>query len=735
MAISEVSFQRPSFSLYEPIALATDGVERTRTDLITYASQFVSASLTAGEKLFQEMPGALCRQGLFREMDDESFRRLVHLCEDAKERFIQCAVSTLKGLSHNAQLIGFSQPDALLYDSLMKKMEKLTKAVSQDQEAIDTCSRELTNLSQKISAKLSSSLLYSKELKLELIQSKEAILALTKEMEHHFQQICLSLIQDPFFQKVSEEKRSLFVTGLQKMFHVEMNKERSRILLSAKEWDRDLRTNFPYAVQHRLREAMVAGFTSSFRAAGPAYCSQLPRNRTPDHTTLINFFYTAFNDRAESLLHMSVESTRSGTIVESSQVDQTLRHACTLKHIQQLATTHAEHALENMRLSQGVKLEGHGTEQEPYRLPITLVTLLTPDLFLHIKTMLGKSPLADDGRAHLDELIRIYEEYQRHPLRVTVGKEATCFEIDFRYLNVPSKNDYDERRQSRFFKGAVRHAKGERVLQQSVRALLVDAGKYRTSLNLPVQLQSSAEQEVLRLIKTKMDEKETLRRKLSKIISSTGRAPDKELIQQWQKMSDALIASIDTEQGRSDCSLELKNALSRCLKASLIQDLICDLQELVGSRIYQDISKMDGNRFGFVARILMLTGLMSQVGHFCCNSGKDRTGLLDDELKLLLAETSASERLPAWFEQISWRHHRLNRKNVLEQAGSSLFIPKANIGNLAWLNLRGNRPVLPKAVTAEEKQEERALDEAYNRVEAASSITMKVELAGNELRF
>ena len=77
----------------------------------------------------------------------------------------------------------------------------------------------------------------------------------------------------------------------------------------------------------------------------------------------------------------------------------------------------------------------------------------------------------------------------------------------------------------------------------------------------------------------------------------------------------------------------------------------------------------------------------------------------------------------------------MNRKNVLEQAGSSLFIPKANMGNVAWLNLRGNRPVLSAGVNLEEKQEDQELNASYDHIEAASMIIIKVELASKDIIF
>ena len=57
------------------------------------------------------------------------------------------------------------------------------------------------------------------------------------------------------------------------------------------------------------------------------------------------------------------------------------------------------------------------------------------------------------------------------------------------------------------------------------------------------------------------------------------------------------------------------------------------------------------------------------------------------------------------------------------------------MGNVAWLNLRGNRVVLPEGATDEERRESAALNDTYDRIEAASMIIIKVELKSKDIHF
>jgi hypothetical protein len=265
------------------ISLAPDGQERTRTDLITYATQFLSSSLTAGELLFKKLSIILVEK-------NSSLETIPKACESSKEQFLMSMTEMMKNLSHNPRLIGFSTEDAILHESLTIKLQRLNRESPQNEGEVESCIRELRRISEKISTSLSEPLIYSKKLKAQLIQTREEIISLSKVAARHFQESCESLLSNPLFQFLTFEERSSLLEVQKGAFQIEMNKERSRILLASKEWRRDVRTDFPYFIRDRLNEAGQGHFISSFQAAGPAYCSQLPRKRTPDRTTLINFF-------------------------------------------------------------------------------------------------------------------------------------------------------------------------------------------------------------------------------------------------------------------------------------------------------------------------------------------------------------------------------------------------------------------------------------------------------------
>ena len=686
----------------EPIALAQDRTERTRTDLVTYAAQFISSSLTAGEELFSKLPYLLVQSPLAKE-------EIQKRCQSAKEQFILRISSLLQSLPTNARLLGIDEHQIEQYSALTQQLKQFKNAPIQDRESQDQCRRALNNLSEQISRHLSSPLIYSQKLKKELLVAKAEIISLSMRAKSLFQETLSSLLSDEQLLPVKQKEKTALLRREVDLFSIEMNRERSRILKAAKEWYE--RSDFSYQIMDRRNEGSLCQFTSSFESMGPSYPSQLPRNRTQEEVTAINYFKSSFSDRADSPLHLDMEGTRSGTISESNQTQKKSRIACLRHTLEQIGQTHADLALQKMHRTPDFHLVGEGTKEKPYILPLTLVTLLTSDVLIHIKTLLHKVPQADDGRLHLNELCSLMEELADHHLKVQSGTHH--FLIDFRYFNLPSKTDYDERRKSKGGRLISNHSKSEQLVQKNTRTLLREANAI---LARPIQLPERCDK-----IQAKIQAKTALREEMSACIFETKSLPPQELIDRWKELSDDLVATIDRTLVGEE---ELRSV---CLRTSLIYDLSSDIRELALSNIYKDIDKMEQNRFGFGARLLMLSSLLSHGVHFSCNSGKDRTGLLDDEWKLLLGETSVGERLPAWFEQLHFRHHRLNRKNVLEQAGNALFNPKANIGNVAWLNLRGNKVELPEGKTEEERQEDRALHETYNRIEAASMITMKVE--------
>lgn len=681
--------------------LAEDGRERTKTDLITYAAQFLSASMTGGEKLFHSLSSRLSQR-----LPEIPKTKIDQACERHKEAFLKTMADLLASLPCNGQLVGHSQEVSQAYHQLTQRVQQPLSF----NEMIPFQERMKAVLST-MSATLSSPLVFSQKLKSELVKAKAEILFLMKTSSSHFQKACTHLIQEPLFASLSDQERSHLLHQLEHDLSHEMNQERGRILLSSKEWDQRTETRFSFSILSRFKEREEHRFSSGFRAAGPAYPSQMPRNRTPDQMKLINFFFTSFHDRENSPLHLEVTATRSGTMTESNQTNNTVRHNCTIKNIEQLAYTHAQATL----LRDDIPLQGAGTKEKPYLLPLTLITLLTPDFSVHLKTLLHKSPLADDGRRHLSDLLQIFDEYRKKPLVVQIS--GKWVQMDFRYYNLPSKNDYDERRASLFGSMLVHHTKSDLSIRENMKKLLLEATAYADSLMkdpLPLELLP-----LMRLLERKKE----LRQIISRHVMETKCPPSLEIKQEWTATNDQILDLIK----RDIDDRTLTPILTKYLRGLLIQDLRDDLAELTSSQLYKDVQKMDGNRFGFGARLIMLSALLGQACHFSCNSGKDRTSLQDDELKLLMAETSLSCRLPAWFEQVGLRHHRINRKQVLEQAGNAMFNPKANIGHVAWLNLRGNRVTLPLPKSPEEQEEDRALNQAYDSIESASMITMKVE--------
>ena len=71
------------------------------------------------------------------------------------------------------------EEDAILYESLITKLQRLKREPFQDEGEISACTRELHRISEKISASLAEPLIYSKKLNFQLFAISKIVTSFT----------------------------------------------------------------------------------------------------------------------------------------------------------------------------------------------------------------------------------------------------------------------------------------------------------------------------------------------------------------------------------------------------------------------------------------------------------------------------------------------------------------------------------------------------------------------------
>lgn len=458
---------------------------------------------------------------------------------------------------------------------------------------------------------------------------------------------------------------------------------------------------------------------STFEPSGPAYSSQAPRNRSADKAYVPNFFRTTLeiNAQGSDKAKKMIDVTRSAITVEFDQPDKNERAKCNEQLVHQVVKTQVHHFIEKV---DPYDLEKAENPETPITFKGQTINLLTPDVLRSltreheiartIGQTLSKSisgAPADDERALALENMEAHQALngKTFPYKITddEGKEKTIYvKYDLRYFNIPNNTIY---------------AKMPSLLTDSKdltssnnaswEKLETDAKKQMDDLKF--QSESLYGGKIFDLLSTNRFDEGALKEH-AKLIDLNNRITEnikqRELIvartvttgmkndedfNKWQKQADSLAAELKLLEKQEGWSVTFQGSLELIKQRKQLADLFLDTKELFKSGLSKNLSNMDNNRSALATRIIALGALLDDTEvHFGCRSGKDRTGLVDIELKLLFTEGDLLGRIPSYREEERIEDIVDHRETMTMESGNVFDVVKAVMGASVGMNTHGS---------------------------------------------
>lgn len=443
---------------------------------------------------------------------------------------------------------------------------------------------------------------------------------------------------------------------------------------------------------------------STFQAMGPAYSSQAPRNRTEENACAPNFFRSTLSVKAQgSDTEVQIlDVTRSAITVEFDQPDFEERQKANRHNLKQVLDVQVANLIEKTDQAQ---LESASSKEHPLVLKSQTVNLLTPDILrtfarAHPTMGLNKLHHALSGAAADDERTLALENLSAHralndlviPYDI-VDKEGTPRTIfvkyDLRYFNIPNNSLYEKTP-----KVATSSVELQKANDESFAKLENDALSYSNKLGkqlAAVELPSPVEKATLEDLVSKVAKLHDMRFKVMSKTLHDGKINNNspEFIS-WQKEANALSQEIK-EIEKLPLSDACKEAIKILQMKRNLDDLRLDTTELYEGGFSLKLANMDNNRSALAVRIILLGALIEDIEvHFGCRSGKDRTGLVDIELKLLATETKLTGRVLSYREQEKLPSIVDHREIMTMESGNVFDFVKANLGANVGLNSGGS---------------------------------------------
>ena len=557
-----------------------------------------------------------------------------------------------------------------------------------------------------------------------LLPDKEAT-AMFKEMTKDIQSVVQKHIRDtaaqyshsamnPALGLTNEAKDELhsFAKDIQADAKNIEGSSRFAVIHEQPEWDPDkgIRSFMGFVNPDNGRHVKVE---SSFRAMGPGYSSQAPRNRTAATAYVPNYFETRMfmedkgdgsGSNLESVLGLS--ATRSAITNEFSQPDATVRKQTNAKLVRQIVQGHARRKLTKMNWEQ---LQIARDPESPVVLKSQTVNLLTPDRLRSFasesesfRNLAGKlhqglsgSP-ADDERTLAMENLEAYKALDGRTVGVDVesskGEKMTVYvKYDLRYFNIPNNVMYEKVPK---FLTMSEELKAEK--DNSWKQLEGDVRKQHDQLRFQFDNQ---------LKNVKPEEKEWLERAqgvrrelvasreriMLKTIDDESTSSTSKDFRRWQVRADNLATYILDMRKNPELSPQMARALDLLEADAKLLMLYLDTRELYLSGMSSDVQNMDNNRSALATRVIALGMIVDDVDvHFGCRSGKDRTGLVDIEVKLLLTTSVLTGRISSYREQERVSRMTDWREQMTLESGNVDELIKANMGARIGINTGGS---------------------------------------------
>src|SRR5262249_13843044 len=133
-------------------------------------------------------------------------------------------------------------------------------------------------------------------------------------------------------------------------------------------------------------------------------------------------------------------------------------------------------------------------------------------------------------------------------------------------------------------------------------------------------------------------------------------------------------------------------ALSILEEREMLLDVAADVKEILDANLNHKLDKLRDNRSALACRVILLAELLGYQQHFGCRSGKDRTGLVDVEIKLLLSLKELSGRFLSYREIEDLPDIDQLRTQMLLESGNIDLNPTANLGVNLGMNTSGAAP-------------------------------------------
>lgn len=703
----EVEARRTSFDRLREQAKEEEILEepmpdRSRNDLVVYGNQFLTSTTSAVDLLYGEIVAKIRDETGVNSLPQEKREEIQPgSLEERVETLYNNALSELAnleaGLKYRPALNGLSE-------------EVISALHSNDEELATGAEVEL-----------------NRSLRQPIESTERDFLERAKRDISEIQASC-NCICEQFIDQARAEMIDAAIVSVSVNQDIEKLKAsiptyiraaRTEMINARAEWDRERPGLFPVSVTARNGEQI--GVVSAFRAAGKPYSSALSRDRLAEESCVANFF--------ESYLQSSEEqvacATRSAVLVEFGLDLASERQRTTRENVKQVLDYHTR---EMVKDREGERI---GSEQEPIILNYQQLLLLTPDF---ARNLLAKNSSfvgrADNERLLVEESFEANQFWNNRTqeVEITVGEEVkrVWVKYEIQTFNVPCNRFHEASLKNPIKRRNVSHP----LTDQMNRAGLEQLTKNKIAVCAQIEremktLQSTlikAEIEAIEDLEVAFDTKQEKRKKISSAIlrqrNVASLFPKKwlnqaSLVKEWAATADQAARLCRDFQPSTEGA---KKYLELLEKRERIIDLHADVHELISTRAYMDPDIQDGNRYALGSRILYLGQMLSQACHFGCRSGKDRTGIQDDDYKLLVAESIAEGRVFSYLEAEGIDSHQENRTAFHDQSGNAEFNPRANLGGLAWWNVGGARitPKNPKLAAQRSKQ--------YDAKQSATSV-------------
>ncbi len=466
-------------------------------------------------------------------------------------------------------------------------------------------------------------------------------------------------------------------------------------------WDPENVTSHQMTFSSSVNPEKQVEATSSLQAQGlGAYTSQAPRNRKASSAVVVNFFRSTFSIGGKTPLDV----TRSGTLTEHGLEDETERREATQELVGQVLDVQSENHLKGMTWEE---IEALG-ENDVIEVKSTYVGLLTPDRirkWLRKYDTLGNiargiheaisGSLGDDERKLATETTEAYEHWNGETKTYTVhGPDGASREVKVRYrtstFNIPNNVLYEQIPGFLTYSRKLRRAnkKSFEILSADVRGKVGQLDEEFAEVYPNVSPEERRQlNNLTQLRNAKRKQRQAVSKKTRK---SGGRSSSKKKFKEWQQTADAFAGQLRELKADENLSAEMQEALALMDESDFIEDLHLDTEELFKSGIGRNVKSMDNNRSALASRMVLLSGLASGQTHFGCRSGKDRTGLVDIEMKILLVARELYGRNLSYRE--IERHPDIIelRKTMTEESGNVRDIITAVMGAAMGINSAGS---------------------------------------------